>query len=64
MSVEPKQAGKPRETMGFERPLNILLLGVLFLATWAFWSLRAAAILLGLLIAATLVGVWFRRVKQ
>jgi len=47
--------------MGFERPLNALWLALLFVATWALWSLRAAAILLGLMILATIAGVWLRR---
>ena len=49
--------------MGFQRPLNILLLVVLFIATCFLWSLRSAAILLGLLVVATLISVWARRKK-
>ena len=55
---------KPPETMGFQRPLNILLLIVLFTATAFFWSLRAAILLLGLLLVATLLSVWLRRKKS
>jgi hypothetical protein len=47
--------------MGFERPMNLLWLLLLFAATWAFWSLRAALVLLVLLIAATLIGMRIRR---
>ncbi len=61
MAPEPTENQKPRETMGFERPLNALWLALLFVATWAVWSLRAAAILLGLMIVATIAGVWLRR---
>jgi hypothetical protein len=47
--------------MGYARPMNALWLAVLFAATWAFWSLSAAFILLGLLIAATVLGFFFRK---
>jgi len=55
---------KPPETMGFQRPLNILLLIALFMATAFLWSLRAAILLLGLLLVATLLSVWVRRKKS
>jgi hypothetical protein len=61
---EPKssEAGDKRaEIMGYARPMNALWLAILFFATWALWSLHAAAILLGLMIAATILGVIFRR---
>jgi hypothetical protein len=63
MNPQPSQNQKPPETMGFQRPLNILLLVVLFIATCFLWSLRSAAILLGLLVVATLISVWARRKK-
>jgi hypothetical protein len=44
--------------MGYERALNAVWLGVLIVATWIFWSFRAAAILLGLFVVATIVGIW------
>ena len=47
--------------MGFARPMNALWLALLFAATWAFWSLRAAFVLLGLLIVATILSFVFRR---
>jgi len=47
--------------MGYMRPMNALWLGLLFVATWLMWSLRAALILLGLMIAATILGVILRR---
>jgi hypothetical protein len=46
--------------MGFARPMNALWLALLFAATWAFWSLRAALVLLGLLIVATIASVLLR----
>jgi hypothetical protein len=59
--VEPDGSGKKSEIMGFARPMNALWLALLFAATWAFWSLRAALVLLGLLIIATVVSVLLRR---
>jgi hypothetical protein len=56
-----EDGGKPREVMGFERPLNLALLAVLFAATWALWSLRAALALVGLLIVSTAASVWWRK---
>lgn len=64
MNPQPDQNAKPPETLGFQRPLNILLLIVLFIATAFLWSLRVAAILLALLIAATLISVWMRKKKS
>jgi len=64
MTSEPSAHQKPRETMGFERPLNLLWLALLFLATWALWSFRAASILLLLLIAATITGMLLRRRRR
>jgi hypothetical protein len=60
----PSRNEKPPETMGFQRPLNILLLIVLFMATTFLWSLRVAILLLGLLVVATLLSVWARRKKS
>jgi hypothetical protein len=57
--VEPG-GEKRQEMMGFARPMNALWLALLFAATWAFWSLRAALVLLGLLIVATVVSFLFR----
>jgi hypothetical protein len=54
---------KGRETMGFERPMNFVWLALLFVATGALWSWRAAVILLVLLIAATVIGGRLRRDK-
>ena len=64
MNSESGHNNKPPETLGFQRPLNILLLVGLFIATVFLWSFRAAAILLGLLAVATLLGVWARRRKS
>jgi hypothetical protein len=64
MNSENSHNQKPAETLGFQRPLNILLLIVLFIATTFLWSFRAAAMLLGLLIVATLISVWLRRKKS
>jgi hypothetical protein len=64
MAEEPKQpesSDKRAEIMGYMRPMNALWLGLLFVATWLMWSLRAALILLGLMIAATILGVILRR---
>jgi hypothetical protein len=61
MEVEPGRGDKKSEIMGYARPMNALWLAVLFAATWAFWSLPAAFILLGLLIAATVLGFFFRK---
>jgi hypothetical protein len=64
MEEEPKQSegsDKRAEIMGYMRPMNALWLALLFVATWLMWSLRAALILLGLMIAATILGVIFRR---
>jgi hypothetical protein len=61
MEGEPERDDKKSEIMGFARPMNVLWLAVLFAVTWAFWSLRAALILLGLLIAATILGVFLRK---
>jgi hypothetical protein len=61
---EPKPSepsDKRAEIMGYARPMNALWLAILFFATWALWSLRAAAILLGLMIVATILGIIFRR---
>ena len=61
---EPKRSesgDKRGEIMGYARPMNALWLALLFLVTWALWSLRAALILLGLMIATTILGVIFRR---
>jgi hypothetical protein len=64
MSSENSRDQKPAETLGFQRPLNILLLIVLFIATTFLWSLRVAAILLALLVVATLISVWIRKKKS
>jgi len=64
MNSENSGDQKPAETLGFQRPLNILLLIVLFIATTFLWSFRAAAMLLGLLIVATLISVWVRKKKS
>jgi hypothetical protein len=64
MEEEPKRtesSDKRGEIMGYMRPMNALWLGLLFVATWLMWSLRAALILLGLMIAATILGVILRR---
>jgi hypothetical protein len=61
MEGEPERDDKKSEIMGFARPMNVLWLALLFAVTWAFWSLRAALILLGLLIAATILGVFLRK---
>jgi hypothetical protein len=61
MEVEPGRDGKKSEIMGYARPMNALWLALLFAATWAFWSLRAALILLGLLIVASVLGFFFRK---
>jgi hypothetical protein len=61
---EPKSSepgDKRAEIMGYARPMNALWLAILFFVTWALWSLRAAAILLGLMIVATILGIVFRR---
>jgi len=59
---KPSEGGDKRaEIMGYARPMNALWLAILFFATWALWSLRAAAILLGLMIVATILGIVFRR---
>ena len=58
--MEPGGEKRP-EIMGFARPMNALWLALLFAVTWAFWSLRAALMLLGLLIIATVVSVLLRR---
>jgi hypothetical protein len=55
---------KRREAMGYERPLNAVWIALLVVATWIFWSFRAAAILFGLFVTATLVGVWVQRRKM
>jgi hypothetical protein len=64
MAPQPNQNEKPAETLGFQRPLNILLLIVLFIATGFLWSFRVAAILLALLVVATLISVWIRKKKS
>jgi hypothetical protein len=61
MEVDPSRDDKKSEIMGFARPMNALWLALLFAATWAFWSLRAALVLLGLLIVATILSFVFRR---
>jgi hypothetical protein len=61
MDVEPGRSDKKSEIMGYARPMNALYLALLFAATWAFWSLRAALILLGLLIVATALSVFLRK---
>jgi hypothetical protein len=61
MEVEPGRDGKKSEIMGYARPMNALWLALLFAATWAFWSLRAAFLLLGLLIVATVLSVFLRK---
>jgi hypothetical protein len=61
MDVEPGRSDKKSEIMGYARPMNALWLALLFAATWAFWSLRAALILLGLLIVATVLSVFLRK---
>ena len=58
--MEPGDGEKRPEMMGFARPMNALWLALLFAATWAFWSLRAALVLLGLLIVATVVSMLLR----
>jgi hypothetical protein len=63
MPDDIEQNPKPRERMGFERPMNFVWLLLLFAATWALWSWQAAVILLMLLIAATAIGVKLRRGK-
>ena len=63
MSEGPEREKGPRETMGFERPMNLVWLALLFLATWALWSWRAALVLLVLLVAATAIGMRLRRGK-
>jgi hypothetical protein len=55
---------KHREVMGYERPLNAVWIALLIAATWIFWSFRAAAILFGLFVAATVVGIWVQRRKK
>jgi hypothetical protein len=55
---------KPKTIMGYERPLNALWIALLIVATWIFWSLRAAAILFTLFVAATVVGIWSQRRKK
>jgi hypothetical protein len=55
---------KHRDVMGYERPLNAIWIALLIVATWIFWSLRAAAILFGLFVAATVVGIWVKRRKK
>jgi hypothetical protein len=64
MNPPPNQNEKPGETLGFQRPLNILLLIFLFIATTFLWSFRVAAILLALLVVATLISVWMRKKKS
>lgn len=64
MEQEPKRSessDKRAEIMGYARPMNAFWLALLFLVTWALWSLRAALILLGLMIVATILGIVFRR---
>jgi hypothetical protein len=61
MEAEPGRRDKKSEIMGYARPMNALWLALLFAATWAFWSLRAALILLGLLIVASVLGFFFRK---
>ena len=64
MEEEPKHtesSDKRAEIMGYMRPINALWLALLFVATWLMWSLRAALILLGLMIVATILGVVLRR---
>jgi hypothetical protein len=63
MTQEPEREKGPRETMGFERPMNLVWLALLFVGTWALWSWQAALVLLVLLIAATAIGVRLRRGK-
>ena len=58
--MEPGGSEKRPEMMGFERPMNALWLALLFAATWAFWSLRAALVLLALLVLATVVSFFLR----
>ena len=61
MEGEPERGDKKSEIMGYARPMNALYLALLFAVTWAFWSLRAALILLGLLIVATVLSVFLRK---
>jgi len=60
---DPDEKPRERETMGFERPMNLVWLALLFIVTGALWSLRAAVILLVVLIAATVIGMLVRRGK-
>ncbi len=61
MAAEPAREDKRSEIMGYMRPMNAFWLALLFAATWAFWSLRAALISLGLLVVSTLLTLRFRR---
>ncbi|MGB8541405.1 MAG: hypothetical protein WCD49_07180 [Candidatus Acidiferrales bacterium] len=64
MEQQPKHtesSDKRAEIMGYMRPMNALWLALLFFFTWALWSLRAAVILLVLMIVATILGIVFRR---
>ena len=63
MTEDPRNAREQRERMGFERPMNVVWLALLFVATGALWSWRAAVVLLVLLIAATTIGMLVRRGK-
>lgn len=67
MAEAQSQSGrevKKRELMGYERPLNAVWIALLIAATWIFWSFRAAAVLFGLFVAATVVGIWVQRRKK
>jgi hypothetical protein len=61
---QPVRRERAGIVMGYERALNAVWLGLLIVATWIFWSLRAAAILLGLFIAGTIIGIWMQRKKK
>lgn len=64
MAAEPGQDHKRSQIMGYMRPINALWLALLFATTWAFWSLRAALILLGLLFVSTLLALRFGQNRQ
>ena len=55
---------KKREVMGYERPMNAIWIALLLVATWIFWSFRAMAIIFGLFVVATVVGIWIQRKKK
>jgi hypothetical protein len=61
MPEETGPRSKKDEIMGFARPVNALWLLLLFVGTWALWSLQAAWILLAVFIAAAIAGVILRR---